>query len=108
TSLRRYNGSPPRCETISPTNGAPSAPRSPVGRTKPIGPVSSSDTEILRKELRTPRAAAIAGVVFSLLLGATLVLVRISVPANPGDARAWLANSERRHAVLVAVNLVPF
>ena len=58
--------------------------------------------------MSTPRAAAIAGVVFSLLLGASLVLVRISVPTNPSDAKQWLADSGRRHAVLVAVNLVPF
>ena len=68
----------------------------------------STDAEIIRKELSTPRAAAIAGVVFSLLLGASLVLVRISVPTNPSDAKQWLADSGRRHAVLVAVNLVPF
>jgi hypothetical protein len=68
----------------------------------------STEAEIIRKELRTPRAAAIAGVVFSLLLGVSLVLVRISVPTNPSDAKQWLADSGRRHAVLVAVNLVPF
>jgi hypothetical protein len=67
-----------------------------------------TDSEIIRKELRTPRAAAIAGVVFSLLLGASLVLIRISVPADPADAREWLTDSGRRHAVLLAVNLVPF
>jgi hypothetical protein len=38
----------------------------------------------------------------------SLVLVRISVPTNPSDAKQWLADSGRRHAVLVAVNLVPF
>jgi hypothetical protein len=68
----------------------------------------STEAEIIRKELRTPRAAAIAGVAFSLLLGVSLVLVRISVPTNPSDAKQWLADSGRRHAVLVAVNLVPF
>jgi hypothetical protein len=67
-----------------------------------------TDAEIIRKELRTPRAAAIAGVVFSLLLGVSLVLVRISVPADPNDTGEWLADPGRRHAVLVAVNLVPF
>ena len=67
-----------------------------------------TEPEIIRKELRTPQAAAIAGVAFSLLLGASLVLVRISVPADPSDARQWLTNAGRRHAVLVAVNLVPF
>jgi hypothetical protein len=67
-----------------------------------------TEPEIIGKELRTPRAAAVAGVAFSLLLGASLVLIRISVPADPSDARQWLTDSGRRHAVLVAVNLVPF
>ena len=68
----------------------------------------STDAEIIRQELRTPRAAAIAGVAFSVLLGLSLVLIRISVPADPSDPRRWLVDSERRHIVLVAVNLVPF
>src|SRR6476660_4441845 len=73
-----------------------------------LRPSVSTDAEIIRRELRTPRAAAIAGVVFSLLLGVSLVLIRISVPADPSDARRWLADSGRRHVVQVAVSLVPF
>jgi hypothetical protein len=95
-------------ETNSTKNGTPSASRSLVGAAKPIGLASSTDAEIIREELRTPRAAAVAGVVFSLLFGASLVLIRVSVPGNPTDARNWLTNSGRRHAVLLAVNLVPF
>jgi hypothetical protein len=37
----------------------------------------------LRKDLTTPRAAAIAGIVFSLLLMASMVLIRSAIPANP-------------------------
>jgi hypothetical protein len=33
--------------------------------------------------LRTPRAAAVAGIAFSVLLTSALVLLRISVPAHP-------------------------
>ena len=58
--------------------------------------------------LRTPRAAAVAGVLFSVLLIAALVLLRISVPAHPGVPGAWLTDSARRRAVAVALNLVPF
>ncbi len=32
--------------------------------------------------LRTPRAAALAGIIFSLLILAAFVLLRVSVPAN--------------------------
>ena len=36
--------------------------------------------------LRTPRAAAVAGIVFSVLLITALVLLRLSIPAQPGPA----------------------
>jgi hypothetical protein len=58
--------------------------------------------------LRTPRAAAVAGIIFSVLLITALVLLRISVPAHPSVAGAWLTDSQRRAAVVIALNLVPF
>ena len=58
--------------------------------------------------LKTPRAAAVAGIVFSVLLIAALVLLRVSTPANTGSPGAWLADSARRTAVTVALGLVPF
>jgi hypothetical protein len=58
--------------------------------------------------LRTPRAAAVAGIVFSVLLISALVLLRLSVPARPGVAGEWLTDSRRRTAVVIALNLVPF
>jgi hypothetical protein len=59
-------------------------------------------------ELRTPRAAAVAGIVFSVLLGGALVLVRLSIPRGEGASSQWLTESWRRTAVVVALNLVPF
>jgi hypothetical protein len=58
--------------------------------------------------LRTPRAAALAGIIFSVLLISALVLLRISVPAHPAEPGAWLTDSRRRAAVAVGLNLVPF
>src|SRR5580693_2566598 len=58
--------------------------------------------------LRTPRAAAVAGIVFSVLMITALVLLRISAPAHPGAGGQWLSDSGRRAAVAVALNLVPF
>ena len=58
--------------------------------------------------LRTPRAAAVAGIIFSVLLIATLVLLRLSVPAHAEVPGAWLTNSGRRTAVAIALNLIPF
>lgn len=64
--------------------------------------------DIVRRALRTPRAAAIAGIAFSILFTIALVLIRSAVPSEPDDAGAWLSDSSRREAVLSAVGLVPF
>ena len=58
--------------------------------------------------LRTPRAAAVAGIIFSVLITTALVLLRISVPARPSTTGAWLTQPGKRAAVAVALNLVPF
>ncbi len=58
--------------------------------------------------LRTPRAAAVAGIAFALLLGLALTLITVSSPANPATAGAWLTQSPRRGTIAVALNLVPF
>lgn len=59
-----------------------------------------------RERLKTPRAAAIAGILFSLLLIISLVLIRVSVPQNPLDSGSWLTENSRN--VSLALNLVPF
>jgi hypothetical protein len=61
----------------------------------------------VRASLRTPRAAAVAGIVFSLLLGSALVLIRLSVP-SAGASRTWLTDSGKRAAVELALGLIPF
>ena len=61
---------------------------------------------LTRARLKTPRAAAIAGIVFSVLLITSLVLVRLSVPADPLERGAWL--STRLETVALALNMVPF
>lgn len=68
----------------------------------------ASEVVITREALRTPRAAAIAGIAFALLLGTALVLLRAAVPANPRDAGSWLDEPWRRNSVALALNLVPF
>ena len=58
--------------------------------------------------LRTPHAAAAAGIIFSLLAIAALVLLKVSVPADATAPGAWLTNSQRRGTVTIALNLIPF
>jgi hypothetical protein len=56
--------------------------------------------------LRTPRAAAIAGIVFSGLLMTVIALLRLSVPLDPLEPGAWLETSADR--VALALHLIPF
>ena len=56
--------------------------------------------------LRTPRAAAIAGLVFSVLLMAAIVLLRLAVPLDPLEPGAWLETRSDR--VMFALHLIPF
>ena len=58
--------------------------------------------------LRTPRAAAVAGIIFSVLLITALTLLRLSAPPRPGTAGIWLTDSAHRAEVAIALNLVPF
>jgi hypothetical protein len=56
--------------------------------------------------LTTPRAAAIAGILFSVLLISSVTLLRLAIPADPHDAGLWLA--ENKWSVELALNLLPF
>lgn len=58
------------------------------------------------RRLRTPRAAAIAGILFSLLLTVSVVLIRISIPEDPADGGGWL--EEQGSTVALALSLAPF
>lgn len=64
------------------------------------------DRATARTRLRTPKAAAIAGIIFSIFLIAIFGLLRSSVPANPLESGAWLTTDAR--AVAFGLNLVPF
>ena len=61
---------------------------------------------LTRTRLKTPNAAAIAGLLFSLLLMAAFALLRISVPADPQEPGSWLRTNSQ--TIALATNLVPF
>src|ERR1700758_2862019 len=61
---------------------------------------------LTRANLKTPKAAAIAGILFSILLILVFWLLRISVPDDPQEPGSWLKSESR--TVALAVNLVPF
>ena len=64
------------------------------------------ETTLTRAGLTTPRAAAVAGIVFSVLLIISLILVWISVPTDPQETGTWLPRNANR--VNLALNLLPF
>ena len=67
--------------------------------------MSDNASTLTDRRLTTPRAAAMAGILFALLLIAAYILIRISIPANPADGGAWL--EERGSTVALALSLVP-
>jgi hypothetical protein len=58
------------------------------------------------QRLKTPRAAALAGILFTVLFTSSYVLIRLSIPGNPADAGSWL--EERAGTVSLALSLLPF
>jgi hypothetical protein len=66
----------------------------------------NQETILIRARLKTPRAAAIAGILFSVLLITGLLLFRLSVRADPLETGSWLKTSSNK--VALALYLVPF
>lgn len=61
---------------------------------------------LIREGLKTPRAAAVAGILFSVFLIAGLVLFRLSVRADPLETGVWLKTNS--NTVALGLNLIPF
>jgi hypothetical protein len=68
--------------------------------------VMSENGALSVARLKTPKAAAIAGIAFSALLFTIIWLLWRSVPSDPLDPGAWLATDSK--TVALALNLVPF
>ena len=64
------------------------------------------EANLIRARLKAPRAAAIAGILFAVLLITGLVLLRLSVRSDPLEAGAWLKTGS--NIVALALNLMPF
>jgi hypothetical protein len=67
--------------------------------------MAPTDNLLTRAHLKTPKAAAIAGIVFSILLTAIFMLFRGSVPADPLERGEWLATSAG--TADLSLNLIP-
>jgi hypothetical protein len=69
---------------------------------------TSQSPTITRPALRTPRAAAVAGILFALLFTATIVLIRLGLPDSQSGANiaGWMDRAAK--SVSFALTLVPF
>ena len=68
--------------------------------------MSEQHGHLTQQRLRSPRSAAIAGLIFSVLLGAIIVMIQISFPADPADIDMdWLKDDS--NIVSLAIGLVP-
>jgi MFS family permease len=66
----------------------------------------SEDDTLIHARLKTPKAAALAGIAFSLLMFTIFGLLRRSIPADPLESGAWLTTDTK--AIALALNLIPF
>jgi hypothetical protein len=69
--------------------------------TAPTAPTAPS-----LRQLTTPRAAALAGVIFAVLFSTTLVLIRIKMPEGISSSAEWL--NKGQNGIAVATVLMPF
>jgi hypothetical protein len=68
--------------------------------------MTESQVTLARQALKTPRSAAIAGIIFAVLYGASMVLLNISLSTESTVGLARMATDPR--TVALALNLIPF
>ena len=63
---------------------------------------------LTRQALKTPRAAAVAGIIFAVLFTISIVLIRLAIPEQLGGSNtaAWLQGNTA--TLKLALTLVPF
>jgi hypothetical protein len=68
--------------------------------------VNGDPAHLSGQELRTPAAAAVAGILFALLYGTSYILILRAAPAFDADTGAWLSKGE--NTLRLAVSLLSF
>jgi hypothetical protein len=61
---------------------------------------------LVQRRLRTPRAAAIAGILFAVLYSTSWILIRLSVPPEGLGAAEWLDSQAKN--LSLSMSLIPF
>ena len=68
--------------------------------------MAETTEQLVRRALKTPRAAAIAGILFAVLYSTSWILIRLSVPSEGLDAVEWLDSQAKN--LSLAMSLIPF
>ena len=64
--------------------------------------------DVTAQALRTPRAAAVAGIVFSILFATATILVQWAIPLDSDDPSSLTTGDSRSGAVSFGLQLLPF
>ena len=68
--------------------------------------MTETQISLTRQALKTPRSAAIAGIIYAVLYGASMVLLNISLSQEPAAGLARTVTDPR--TVALALNLIPY
>jgi len=68
--------------------------------------MTNTKPHISKQNMRSPRAAAIAGILFAILYSTSFILILYSIPVVSLDTGEWLES--RGDTVALAVSLLPF
>src|SRR5262245_51571371 len=66
----------------------------------------SHQDSLTKTNLRTPKAAAVAGIIFSIMLFLAFWLLRVSIPVGTSGSNVWLGDHAK--TITVALGLIPF
>jgi hypothetical protein len=67
--------------------------------------VAETTEPLVRRALKTPRAAAIAGILFGVLYSTSWILIRVSIPDDALEASDWLDYQAKN--LSLAMSLIP-
>ena len=68
--------------------------------------MTETQASLTRRSLKTPRSAAIAGIIFAVLYGASRVLLYLSIPPYGTADTSWMETNAGM--VSLALNLIPY
>jgi hypothetical protein len=66
------------------------------------------DQGAFARSVRQPKSAAVAGLVFGLILGAVLILLQSAAPPSVAESGTWIDDLSGRGEVVNALTLIPF